>query len=602
MTLVPAEAMFNFPFVRATAALTVEDRLIRQGNRVSPLGTPQRWINRIDGQIISQYARLVPVGRVVVRTRNVDMLIWFSACLETPVAATLDPRARAFLTAAEIEISGNFSFAPSEAPNAEAILSDRADIVEFVNVICDEILSGHHSYLFIYDTIDVASRQLIEAAQTDGIRVELIPGPRSFAVFDLDRAEAKSAITRLLRGYIESIEKAPAHLNSLLSDETGPQLLITAFADLLDRTWTASALQSRRMKIDEVRPTTPRPGISFGEEALALADGVCALLDPNTHRLASLVPRNWRVNASRVRDELLRAGDADIDAACHSLLRGYTLLWQFFHLVESWRYHSLSENETFALALKRSAQCVIGPKAFKPFREYEFFYRFQEFELEKWSIDAPTFTFSRSSLAGNIDHFVRQSQLFGLIEMLFMLIGKERPGETIRWLDLGCSRGVTANGIRLQEYLPDRNWEIVGVDWNESAVRIANKRADVGRTFLKGDAKEAIAQLGGTRFNIISAFEVIEHLEDPVKTLKDYVPWCSDFFIAGSPLAELQGWLPAPNHIWTFDRPGFEETFRAAGLTPVFANEAYVGRFNKGADWVTLIAGMQRRLPDVVKN
>ena len=75
---------------------------------------------------------------------------------------------------------------------------------------------------------------------------------------------------------------------------------------------------------------------------------------------------------------------------------------------------------------------------------------------------------------------------------------------------------------------------------------------------------------------------------------------CSDFFVAGSPLAERQFWLPAPNHIWTFDRRGFEETL-LAGLTPNFANEAYVGRFNKGMDWITLIASPQRKLPAEIK-
>ena len=187
-------------------------------------------------------------------------------------------------------------------------------------------------------------------------------------------------------------------------------------------------------------------------------------------------------NCSPVRPKSLRSEAAFSES--------YELLWQFFHLVAGLGNHSLAENETLRLALERSTECaLIAPKPFKPFREYNFFYRFQDFELREWSVNAPTYAFERSFLAGDLDHFVRQWQLLGLIEMLFTIIRRERPEETIRWLDLGCSRGFVANGVRLEDCLPDGNWEIFGVDSNKASVRIANKRAGARRTFLVGDAQ-----------------------------------------------------------------------------------------------------------------
>jgi hypothetical protein len=385
-----------------------------------------------------------------------------------------------------------------------------------------------------------------------------------------------------------------------LAKDNGCYLLTSAIAALLDRAWKASATANAALKVECVRPMTSARHLSFRETALVLASEVCSLLDPKSNRIAAITGRELGGAAAKVSNDLKRMLSAGADDAKmrNRLFESYRILWQFFHLVVSLVNHSLAENETFRLALEQSENCLIAPKPFKPFREYVFFYRFQAFASRESSLNAPTRPFARSLLGGSIDHYVRHWQLWGLVEMLFTIIRRQRPNETIRWLDLGCGRGSAVNAVRLEECLPDEDWQIVGIDWNESAIKIANKSAGLRRSFLVGDVKEAVDKVGGEKFNIISAFEFVEHLEDPVKTLTDYLPLCSDFFIAGSPLLERQGWIPSPEHVWTFDRKGYQEILRAAGLTPAFSNEAYVGSYHsKGHNWVTVIAGVGKGLP-----
>ena len=85
--------------------------------------------------------------------------------------------------------------------------------------------------------------------------------------------------------------------------------------------------------------------------------------------------------------------------------------------------------------MKRWKQCSITPKSFKPFAEYAFFYQFKEFQNRREDASSKPLFVDRSKLGGPVDHVVRKWQLIGLIEMLFTFIRRERPNETIRWLD-----------------------------------------------------------------------------------------------------------------------------------------------------------------------
>jgi 2-polyprenyl-3-methyl-5-hydroxy-6-metoxy-1,4-benzoquinol methylase len=78
-----------------------------------------------------------------------------------------------------------------------------------------------------------------------------------------------------------------------------------------------------------------------------------------------------------------------------------------------------------------------------------------------------------------------------------------------RFLDVGCSTGFVVEAAR------DAGWEAVGIDLNPSAVDFGRARGLDLRTV----ALEEAAFEPGT-FDAVSLFDVLEHLLDPVRTLR----------------------------------------------------------------------------------
>jgi 2-polyprenyl-3-methyl-5-hydroxy-6-metoxy-1,4-benzoquinol methylase len=78
-----------------------------------------------------------------------------------------------------------------------------------------------------------------------------------------------------------------------------------------------------------------------------------------------------------------------------------------------------------------------------------------------------------------------------------------------RYLDVGCSTGFVVEAAR------DRGWEAVGIDLNPSAIEYGKSRGLDLRTV----ALEAVDFAPG-RFDAVSLFDVLEHLFDPLRTLR----------------------------------------------------------------------------------
>jgi hypothetical protein len=72
--------------------------------------------------------------------------------------------------------------------------------------------------------------------------------------------------------------------------------------------------------------------------------------------------------------------------------------------------------------------------------------------------------------------------------------------------------------------------------------------------------------------------------------LRDYRAMEPGMLIAGSPLGEAQGILPAEQHLWSFTAQGYAAMVAEAGFAPVGVNRREVGRFIGGHDWVTVMA------------
>lgn len=77
-------------------------------------------------------------------------------------------------------------------------------------------------------------------------------------------------------------------------------------------------------------------------------------------------------------------------------------------------------------------------------------------------------------------------------------------------LDFGCGRGVMLGSFR------ENGWEARGVEFSEQSAALV--KAEYGVDVLHGP--DAIEQLGGARFDLITLFHVLEHLSDPRATVR----------------------------------------------------------------------------------
>lgn len=174
----------------------------------------------------------------------------------------------------------------------------------------------------------------------------------------------------------------------------------------------------------------------------------------------------------------------------------------------------------------------------------------------------------------------------------------QKPG---RMLDIGCAAGYMLNAAR------QLGWEIAGVE--PSPAMRERARASLNCTVYES-LDEAIAA-GGSRFEAIMMFEVIEHLEDPVAAMQKIrellvpggllalsTPNCeSPAAPAGLP---LDIWFVPPAHISYFGPTTLVSCLRLAGFDElaleglegfckVLAGDIMLPR------WLTAVLGPLRR-------
>jgi len=98
-------------------------------------------------------------------------------------------------------------------------------------------------------------------------------------------------------------------------------------------------------------------------------------------------------------------------------------------------------------------------------------------------------------------------QRFGTerVELMARHLATQLP----RYLDVGCSTGFVVEAAR------DRGWDAIGVDLNPSAIEYGRSR---GLDLRAIDLETAGFAAGS--FDAVSLFDVLEHLIDPVRTLR----------------------------------------------------------------------------------
>ncbi len=136
-------------------------------------------------------------------------------------------------------------------------------------------------------------------------------------------------------------------------------------------------------------------------------------------------------------------------------------------------------------------------------------------------------------------------------------------------LDIGCSNGAFLSAVK-----GNGNY-VWGIDIDGRAVSVARERglANVIRAEIPEFARDALSQ--GLSFDLITAFDVLEHLVDPVGTLKLLAPLLA-------PGGRLVGTVPnrrrllanampidfPPHHFYRYDERAMARTLRQAGFHP----------------------------------
>ena len=146
-----------------------------------------------------------------------------------------------------------------------------------------------------------------------------------------------------------------------------------------------------------------------------------------------------------------------------------------------------------------------------------------------------------------------------------------------RILDVGCGVGGFLST------LPDGKWEKYGVERSEYGAKCAAKK--VKGNIIKGLIEEA--DLPGNSFDVVAFWDVLEHLQDPVKSLscarrllKEGGSLMISTGDAKSLLARVCGryWhlFTPPQHLYFFDKRSIEKLLKKSGFDII--KICYMGR------------------------
>ncbi len=205
-------------------------------------------------------------------------------------------------------------------------------------------------------------------------------------------------------------------------------------------------------------------------------------------------------------------------------------------------------------------------------------------------------------LGPNVNHAFRSTHAVSLVEMMLGTIAllSDREGP-IRWIDVGCGTGRFANGVNPRRFGVEK-WEIVGCDFQEGKIAVANRRRARGRSFFRNDAFDMLEdhRKRGEPFHLVSMFEFLKHLDDPLRFVRRLDSFNPSFVLAASPLAQKIGSprdvRPDPVHLWSFTRRAWEQMFELAGFEVVYSSEVRVGSYIGGLDWLTIVCGPREQI------
>src|SRR5271170_6122207 len=110
------------------------------------------------------------------------------------------------------------------------------------------------------------------------------------------------------------------------------------------------------------------------------------------------------------------------------------------------------------------------------------------------------------------------------------LISQHKPGGAI--LDIGCSSGGFLSTMK------SKNWQLFGIEMEESTAQRA--RANTGAEVFVGDAVDAPFLPGS--FDVITTFDVLEHVYNPAQFLTKVLEWLKPGGIYYAMMPNIGSW------------------------------------------------------------
>jgi 2-polyprenyl-3-methyl-5-hydroxy-6-metoxy-1,4-benzoquinol methylase len=169
------------------------------------------------------------------------------------------------------------------------------------------------------------------------------------------------------------------------------------------------------------------------------------------------------------------------------------------------------------------------------------------------------------------------------VRFVMRLLGGLRPA---RILDVGCGDGYLCGRYAGAGVSPS----IRGLDISTGRLRYAarvheggGRPAPSGARFIAGRIDRL--PFSDDSFPLVSAVEVIEHIEDPISTLREIARVSSAHVIVTVPNEQVPAQalcpsclhrFPVDGHLHTFTLPGLIDICRKAGLEPVPAERYHV--------------------------
>lgn len=166
-------------------------------------------------------------------------------------------------------------------------------------------------------------------------------------------------------------------------------------------------------------------------------------------------------------------------------------------------------------------------------------------------------------------------------------------GKTGRILDVGCGFGAFV------KYSLDKGYDAYGVDFNNNRIKAGRRLFDLGERLIPGNIRD-LQNFEHSRnsFDLVTLFEVIEHVEDPAGLVKDSREMLRDGGLLAISCPNEARWQPTgrifadypPHHLtrwrpdtlrWFVEKFGFKHI--KTELDCSFSNLIWVAYVNRSA-------------------